>query len=231
MQPAPATGLRRVLPTVLGLWCGLGLLAVVGCSGPPQFLGTVLTSESEAAPFDLRNQYGEAVSLSDSRGRVVALTFLYTNCPDICPLTTTKLRDAYEALGDDSEGVSMLVISVDPERDDVESALEYSKRWGMEDRWDFLTGERHVLSEVWRAYFVAASVEGERERAPSGGADGVGGKTSVEGLRQEIERRYLVSHSAPVYLIDRDGVMRVAFTLAFEAEDLAHDITLLLEAS
>ena len=89
------------------------------------------------------------------------------------PLTTTRLRDAYDMLEDASDEVSILVISVDPERDDVEAARDYSKRWNMEERWDYFVGDRDTLSETWSAYFVAASVEEDAGAGPTGGADAV----------------------------------------------------------
>ena len=108
-------------------WIGLGacLLAafLVGCASPEPFIGTELTSGDAAAPFELRNQLGDRVTLSDHAGKVVLLTFLYTNCPDVCPITTRLLRDAHELLGDDADDVSIVAISVDPERDSVEAAM------------------------------------------------------------------------------------------------------------
>ena len=132
-------------------------------------------------------------------------------------------------LGDAADGVEFLAVSVDPERDNVESALDFSSTWRMEQKWDFLVGDREHLSGIWKAYFVAAAID---EHSPAGQArDSESGaeKTSVAALRQGIVEPYLVSHSAPVYLIDRDGILRVLHTLPFEAEDLAHDIRLLLE--
>ena len=129
------------------------------CSGlEPTFRGTVLTSNSPAPPFELENQFGQRVSLSDYKGEVLLLTFLYTSCPDICPLTTSHLRDAHEMLGDDADGVDFVAISVDPERDTVEEAYSYSQKWGMTDTWDFLVGERQQLSPIWKAYYLDPAI-------------------------------------------------------------------------
>ncbi len=229
MQPSTGTLPPALSASAAVLAACLLCLAAAAC-GPTQFSGTLLTSESPAASFELRNQFGETVSMADRRGRVVVLTFLYTACPDICPLTAERLRAAYELLGEAEEDVSMLVVSVDPERDTEEAALAYSKKWGMERRWDYLVGDRDSLSATWRAYFVAASVEDGGGAVPATRPEGEAGKSGVEGLREAIEERYLVFHSGPVYLIDREGAMRVLFTLPFEAADLAHDVRLLLES-
>ena len=160
---------------------------------------------------------------------MVLLTFLYANCPDVCPLTASKLRDAHEAMGDASREVSILVVSVDPERDTQEEALAFSQRWDMAGVWDYLVGDRETLSAIWSAYFVAATVEEEGAPTSSVLASGETG-TSVEALRESLGREYLISHAAPVYLIDREGIMRVLFTLPFEAAALAHDVKLLLKS-
>ena len=220
---------RRTPVLVVGLITFLVALGLSACSSPDSFHGTVLTSESPAAPFELRNQFGEPVSLEDRRGRTVVLTFLYTNCPDICPLTTSLIRDAYEMLGDDAEDVAILAVSVDPERDTEQAALEFSERWRMTRNWDFLVGRRERLSEIWKAYFVAAFADQTSQATHASDTGDGSGQSSGRGLSRTIEQAYLVSHSAPVYLIDRDGIMRVLFTLPFEAESLAHDIRLLLE--
>ena len=229
MQPSTGTRPPTLSASAAVLAACLLCLAAAAC-GPTQFSGTLLTSESPAASFELRNQFGETVSMADRRGRVVVLTFLYTACPDICPLTAERLRAAYELLGEAAADVSMLVVSVDPERDTEEAALAYSKKWGMERRWDYLVGDRDSLSATWRAYFVAASVEDGGGAVPATRPEGEAGKSGVEGLREAIDERYLVFHSGPVYLIDREGAMRVLFTLPFEAADLAHDVRLLLES-
>lgn len=194
--------------TVFGLSVLILSLGLPACSGPKSFEGTVLSSNSPAAPIELHNQFGEPFSLADHQGQVVVLTFLYTNCPDVCPLTTSKLREAYEMLGDNVEDVEIAVVSVDPERDTVEAALEFSERWDMAQAWDFLVGDRERLSQVWSAYYVAATVRKDANSTAEG---------------------HLLDHSAPVYLIDRDGLMRVVFTFPFTAESLAHDVRLLLE--
>ena len=210
------------------LFALLATLGLGACATAEPFRGTMLTSESPASSFELSNQFGEQVSLEDWRGRPVVLTFLYTNCSDVCPLTTSLIRDAHKMLGDDGDDVVILAVSVDPERDTEQAALDYSERWRMSENWDFLVGRRERLTDIWKAYFVVAPIDENSHAIQASGGGGLA-QDSVKGLNQAIGERYLISHSAPVYLIDQEGVMRVLFTLPFEAEDLAHDIRLLLE--
>ena len=216
---------------------GLGALllaaALMGCSvsEPDELAGTELTAANPASPFELHNQFGQAVSLSDYQGSLLVLTFLYTNCPDVCPLTTSQLRDTHAALGDDADDVRFAAVSVDPERDSVDAALEYSQRWDMADKWDFLVGEREQLSGVWKAYYLDPFVDHDEDKRRTHitqtGDDHDRG-ASANAPRQDLGE-YLVSHSAPVYLIDREGRMRVVFTSPLEPEAIAHDIRLLLK--
>ena len=232
----------------------LSVAAFIACSSPETFRGTELTAREVATSFTLTNQFSRSVSLDDYRGKVVLLTFLYTNCPDICPLTTSNIREAYELLESDAEELAMVAVSVDPERDTVEEALDFSQHWQMADRWDFLTGQRAELERIWRAYYIDPSVDSSADShetsAPSSqprrtggvgapGQDIPGRPVPAAGSGQALSKApgelvepskgYLVSHSSPVYLVDRAGLMRVVHTLPFEPDGLAHDIRLLID--
>ena len=204
---------------------------MVACGGVSEdsFNGTILKNTEMAPDFTLTNQSGESVSLDRFRGRVVALTFLYTNCPDVCPIVTAQLRETAERLGPDGDEVQFVAVSVDPERDTVESAREYLDKWDLLESWQFLVGERRELEEIWRGYYVSPSVSGHdplggslREAEPRG---------AIDSLSAEIAERYLVVHSTPVFLIDDSGRRRVVFTPPLEPEEVAQDIKRLLDAS
>ena len=222
---------QRRLFLFLGFVAALALLATACTSNDP-FEGTELTSRDPAPDFRLTDQFGRPVALDEIPGEVVALTFLYTNCPDTCPLTTQTLRQAYDALGDDAARVGFVAISVDPARDTPERTHAYSEEWDMLDKWTFLTGSEEELEPVWRSYYVAA----QRQAPESGG--GAPGHTGQEPAKETLTEEeglsntaaYLVSHSAPVYLIDRDRKLRVVFTsLTLDPGPLVRDVRRLLE--
>ena len=209
------------------LFVGLLLaLSATACSSPAQFEGTVLSSADPATPFELTNQFGRDVALSDYAGRVTVLTFLYTNCPDVCPIVTAQLRDALELLGDDAGEVAFAAVSVDPRRDTVAEALAFSEKWRMTDSWDFLVADEETLSSVWKAYHLDPVVDDEARDAHG---EKQGQRAGVKASREETARRSLVIHLAPVYIIDRQGRLRALFTLPFEPESLVHDVRLLLD--
>ena len=181
-----------------------------------------------APDFQLRDQFGETLSLSGLGGKVVVLTFLYTYCPDVCPVTTETLRQAHQLLGDAAAGVEIVAVTVDPERDTVDRVHEYSEQKGMLDRWRFLVGQREQVTAVWRDYWLdplqkggAGVLDHDTGQPAQDGGDLRGTTDSVES--------YLVDHTAPVFLIDAAGFRRVVFTsLSLDPEPLVHDIRLLL---
>ena len=181
--------------------------------------------ERQAQDFALTDQFGVSRSLrGEYAGEVVVLTFLYTECPDVCPIVANHLREIAAALEEEGTEAQIVVVSVDPKGDTVDSVLEYSNRWKMTDRWTYLVGAEVELKEVWRAYYIDPYVHGpgrvvETPVVPS--ADRPSG-----GVSALVEQSGRVIHSAPIYIIDGEGLMRSAFTLPFEWQDVIHDVKL-----
>lgn len=195
--------------SVVALLIVLTLLA--GCGGDQgQLVGTDL--RKVASPdFSLRDQRGTEVSLRALRGRVVVLTFIYTNCPDICPLTLLGFRESFEMLSDsERENVAFVAITVDPERDTWEVLEAYSARFDLNSvpGWHALSGNRAELEPIWGLYGIDAfKVRQEVE-------------SHVSGSGRPLE----VSHTDAIYVIDADGNQRVLMRSTFEAKDLASNI-------
>lgn len=218
--------IRLVWPAALLV--AMFLIACASSTPEAEFNGTPLKSGDIAPNFALTNQAGQSVSLESLRGRVVVLTFLYTNCPDVCPIVTSRLREVEELLGSQGNAAHFLAVSVDPDRDTVESAREYLNKWGLSGNWHFLVGDGPELEEVWKAYYVDPAVS-EHDPLESGQLRPTPEQRgAIDTLSTEIAKRYLVVHSTPVFLIDRQGERRVVFTPPLEPEELAEDIRLLL---
>lgn len=208
----------------------LGVLLIVASVGAYVWLrggdtsarlaGTNISGEP-APGFTLTNQHGDAVALADQRGKVTVLTFLYTNCPDVCPLTAAQLRNVQEELGAEARHISMLAVSVDPERDTVAAAYEFSARLRLEERWSFLVGSGDELEPIWEAYFVG--VAAESEVAPH--------EHDADEEPHEADDRLL--HTAPVFLIDHTGALRVVHTTGNDpgsiTNNLLRDIRILVD--
>ena len=80
-----------------------------------------------APAFRLTDQFGKPVSLAQFRGKPVVLTFLYTHCPDVCPLIAEQLHSVMLDLGQEAQHVGVLAISVEPTRDTIAAALAFSQ--------------------------------------------------------------------------------------------------------
>ncbi len=185
------------------------LLALVLLSACLQqdFKGIELSPSKPAQEFSLINQFGEQVKLSDFRGKVVVLSFLYTSCPTVCPVITQKFTAAANELGDlTGSEVIFVAVTVDPERDTVEKIREYSAGKGMLDKWHYLTGGKSAVEKVWRDYGVY-----------------------VNKSAGDTAENYFVDHTTTVVVIDKKGNLRLVFPgLAWDSKDLAQDVRLLL---
>ena len=159
---------------VLALTCAL----VMSACGEDRLLGTEL--EKNMAPdFTLTDGVsGKSLTLSSLRKSTVALAFLYTRCPDVCPLTAGQFRAAQRSLGDDASKVEFVAVSVDPEGDTPAAVREFSDLHDLSERWHYLIGPRQQLETVWALY-------------------GIGSFTS-SGARA-------VEHNDAIYLIDSRG--------------------------
>ncbi len=139
----------------------LALIAVLFAScAKPSLAGTDLGA-GPAPDFTLVDGItGRTVTLSALRGGTVALAFLYTNCPDVCPLTAERFRAAQRALGADASRVTFVAVSVDPEHDTPEATRAFSAAHGLSQHWYYLIGPRPSLQAVWSAYGIGAIATG-----------------------------------------------------------------------
>ena len=166
---------------------------------PYMFHGQTIQSNRAAPTVELDGPNGSIVRLSDYEGQIVVLYFGYTYCPDVCPITLSKLDRAMDILGDGADDVQVIMVSVDPERDTPEMLEAYVTHFNE----DFIgiTGDHHSIDRIATMYGVYYEAE------ESSGATG-----------------YLVNHTATVMVIDRDGYMKLVLPFEGTAEDLAADI-------
>jgi cytochrome oxidase Cu insertion factor (SCO1/SenC/PrrC family) len=119
--------------------------------------GTAMTAQ--APGFRLTNQFGQPISLSAFRGKVVILAFTDSECTTICPLTTASMVAAKDLLGRAGDQVQLLGIDANPDATARSDVLAYSRSHGMVNQWDFLTGSPAQLRAVWKAYHVYVAIE------------------------------------------------------------------------
>ena len=227
----PLLGFYR--PIMLVMVCAIVGVAFLGgaCSETDFNRGLVLKASDRAHPIELHDQFGRSVALSEYGGKVVVLTFLYTSCLDVCPLVTGNLKKTYELLGNDVGQVRFLAVSVDPDRDTVQRAYDYSKQRDMLQKWAFLVGDQRELAPIWEAYYVDPTIarHSHEETRSNTIQSKLRANNGVESSSDTAVSKHEISHSTPVYLIDRHGLMRTMFTMPMDPKDIVHDIKLLLQ--
>jgi protein SCO1/2 len=178
---------------VLAAGCGGG-----GKSGedPADFQGILLPDQPLAPNFRLRDQNGRLVSLAGQRGHWVMLTFLYTWCPDVCPVIAGNLNTALRTPTAKRAGLRVLSVSVDPVRDTPRAAREYVRNHRLLPTFRWLLGSVPELSPVWQAYNIVV-MPGEKRT---------------------------VSHSTVQLLIDPEGHERLVYDANVQAADVVADL-------
>ena len=191
------------------------VLLLAGCGGSPseqaatptqpasKFAGGELMPPRKAPPLALRDVDGSAPTLAGQRGKLVLVTFLYTNCPDVCPLIAQNLNAALRALSPaQRRDVRVLAVSVDPKGDTAAAVRAYEQKLELLPEFHYLIGTRPQLKRVWTAWNVLAV-----QSSPD-----------------------VVDHVAYTALIDRDGKQRVLYPTQLRARQVIHDLRLLLGA-
>ena len=136
----PRFRLRRWLVPVLAVALAGSLATAVRASGTPPFKGAILTHPAAPPDIALRDQHGQMVRLSALRGKAVLLTFLYTHCPDVCPLTALNLNSALGLIGSQAKNVAVLAVSVDPQGDTPAAVRGFIRSHHLRAQFHYLTG-------------------------------------------------------------------------------------------
>lgn len=109
-------------------------------------------SFSFGGDFELTDQHNQPFNLKQLRGKVVMMFFGYTSCPEVCPTELSKMVSTLKALGNESEKVQAVFVSVDPERDSVETLNTYLKAF--RSNLIGLTGSKEEIDQVTKQYQV-----------------------------------------------------------------------------
>jgi len=132
--------------------------------------------------FELRDQHGRLRRLTDFRGKAVALTVGYTQCPDVCPTTLAELQGAVTALGADAPRVQVLFATLDPERDTQQMLGPYMASFHP----DFLALRGNAVQTA--AFIRRFALVAQKQPLASHG--------------------YTLDHTAGIFLFDHTGRLR-----------------------
>ncbi|WP_457624161.1 SCO family protein [Persephonella sp.] len=185
------------------IWLFLLVGLVITTVSAHQFYGYPYVQKIK--DFTLIDQNGKRVSFSDFRGKYLLVFFGYTYCPDVCPTSMYRIKETLDRLGKYKKYVHVLFISVDPERDTPENLKKFISYYDPTGKYiTGLTGSPEEIKKVakqFRAYY---------KKVP---------------LKDNPEVGYLVDHTAFIYLLDKNGIMRLIFRPANEdPEKIAEDI-------
>ena len=115
------------------------------------FAGARLPEGVRAPAFELTDERGESIAMSDFRGDPVIVTFLYTHCDNTCPPAAQQVKGALNELGHD---VPSLAVAVDPPRDTAASARAFLSEQRLLGRMRFVLGSRDELEPLWDGYAI-----------------------------------------------------------------------------
>jgi protein SCO1 len=148
---------KLVLLLLLGLLCtvtacGSNTNHAVQTPANSDTRGFVLKPPVTAPSFALRDQDGRLTGPGQIRGHWYVVAFLYTHCPDVCPVIASNLGVALRRRHD----LRVLAISVDPKNDTPAAVKAFLRDHHLPARFRYLTGTRAELAPVWARYHVAA---------------------------------------------------------------------------
>ncbi len=123
-----------------------------GTASTPSLRGRPLAPSEPAPRFTLRDQHGKRFGPQSLAGKWFVVAFLYTHCPDVCPLIANQLAAAQRRVPD----LHVLAISVDPKGDTPRSVRTFIEQHDLGPRFTYVTGSQARLAPVWRRYHVAS---------------------------------------------------------------------------
>jgi protein SCO1/2 len=169
------------------------------------FNGVDITGSDLGPDFRLTDHNGKERTLADFRGKVVALFFGYTHCPDVCPTTLSDMANAVRALGPDGPRVQVLFVTVDPKRDTPELLRNYVPAFN--PTFLGLYGDAAATAKVTKDFKIYAA-----ERP---------GRTPDS---------YTVDHSAQTLVFDTQGRLRLLLAYGTPGDKIAADLKILLNS-
>lgn len=182
----------------------LGLSACGGSSADspsPSFAGLRAKPPKPAPPLALNDSLGHRVTIDSYRGKAVLVLFIYTHCPDVCPLMVGHLHAALNELGSEASKVQIIAVSVDPRGDTPKTVRAFLRAHQMTGKMEYLIGSRPQLERTWKAWGIGARVD---KHNPD-----------------------LVEHSAEVVGVSGSGKVTTLYPSNFKPQQIVHDVPLL----
>ncbi len=179
---------------------------------PPTFKNaTLYPADFRPVPaFELQDQNGKNFTQEQLKDQWSIIFFGFTNCPDVCPTTLNILQQAYELLGENKKQVQVILVSVDPQRDNQQQRKDYIEYFHP----DFIAlgeadgGTGSKIKALTKSMYIHYQTV-ENEASPED---------------------YLVDHSAAILIINPEGRRHAQITPPILPGAIAQDITTMIEA-
>ena len=176
----------------------LAVLLLAGCGGSKtvHLAGTAVDPPERAPNFALEDQSGRTVTVAEQRGHWLVVTFLYTHCPDVCPVIAAHLNRAVGTAAGRRAKLHVIAVSVDPARDTLSAVRRYAVTHRLAASFQWAIGSRAQLQRVWHAYHVAS------QPGPRG----------------------TITHSTFEILVDPQGLERAIYDSSLTTDELTGDL-------
>jgi len=216
--------------------------------GSDEFYGDDISPPIQVEEFVLHDENGEYVAMSQFEGKVVVVTFLFTRCPDICPIVSSNLAFIAAELGDQNENdVQILTVTVDPWTDNSSVLKKYSSNRDL--GWPHLTGSVEDLEPVWMNFDVGLTTY-STDNDSDGVSDGFdscpdtpeGEEVDANGCGKETQQAegdvttkhhpldYWVDHTTGTIIVDKQMRQRIWWAdTEWNPELVLEDIRYLIE--
>lgn len=188
------------------LWMVVLLCVLSACkpaTDTNDFSATDISNAAFGSSLSLTDHTGKPRTLADFKGKVVALFFGYTHCPDVCPTTMADMKRAMKLLGNQADELQVLFVTLDPERDTQAILAQYVPSF--DPRFIGLTGTNQEIEIAVKDFKIFANQVENKGRSG-----------------------YTIDHSAGVYLFDKTGKIRLYVNYGAKPSDIASDIKKLL---
>jgi protein SCO1/2 len=153
MRSAAALVIGLIAAVLAGCGGGSGSGKISGPTTTPQVGGAIIQSKPAAPAISLHDDQGRHVTLAQFRGKWVAVAFIYTHCPDVCPLIAQNLNTALA----EAPELRVVAVSVDPKGDTPAAVRAFIRSHHLAGTFHYLIGSRAQLSPVWHAWHVATA--------------------------------------------------------------------------
>jgi protein SCO1/2 len=146
--------LRWIIPAVVFL----GLLAIVTVWWAESSRGE-LPVLGRVPAFEMTERDGQPFGREDLDGRISVVSWIFTNCPGVCPRMGEQMIQLYHDFAG-SDKVQFVSISVDPDRDSLAALRAYAESWGVADkRWVFLRAPIEDVVDLCENGFMLPAVD------------------------------------------------------------------------